>query len=436
MIYIAAFTRFFAGRWFSCQAYIVIVFILMIMPACSTLRKTEVLMPPSVLYNPGKTTIHPELSVYHNSDDETTLFFRIMLRELVFSQANPELRDRAQVRVGYTLSSSYKNQKKSAADTTDFFIYKDRAGDAFVGSIRMPTKLNQTYLLEIDMEDAVRKSVSRHYLMIDRFSEQPAQDFMVLDLPRSTPGFHNWYYPEERFRVLHRKHQTGKIHVSRFPLLRRLPLPPYSLETIPDDILLPDSTGVADYDPQQSFSLSREGIYVFHFDQTPVKGLCLVNFSDHYPQINRAEDMLPPLQYITTKEEYQQLVSGQDHKKSVDEFWLGKGKTYPNARDLIRVYYNRVLFANHYFTTASEGWKTDRGMIYVVMGPPEEVIRTESDELWIYRTVENEQRYAFRFILQSDPFVGYDFVLNRSEDHRNLWNKAMATWRQGKIFSL
>ena len=38
------------------------------------------------------------------------------------------------------------------------------------------------------------------------------------------------------------------------------------------------------------------------------------------------------------------------------------------AKSLIAIYYNRIQNANLHFTTFKEGWKTDRGMIYVVFG--------------------------------------------------------------------
>ena len=36
-------------------------------------------------------------------------------------------------------------------------------------------------------------------------------------------------------------------------------------------------------------------------------------------------------------------------------------------------YYRRVRFANEEFTQYKDGWKTDRGMIYILFGPPNQV---------------------------------------------------------------
>jgi GWxTD domain-containing protein len=215
-----------------------------------------------------------------------------------------------------------------------------------------------------------------------------------------------------------------------------LPLPPYSLDELPDNAPIPDSSFSLAYSEQLQYKLGGEGIYIFHFNPDKVKGLCLTQFGEHYPQISQPDDMLPPLQYISTREEYQKLVSMEDHKKAVDDFWLTRGKTFANSRDLIRVYYNRVVFANLYFPSARQGWKTDRGMIYVVMGPPLRVDRTETTETWHYESTQTTQEILFEFNLTDDFWWGFDFELKRKEDYRVIWNTAMDSWRKGKIFSL
>ena len=100
------------------------------------------------------------------------------------------------------------------------------------------------------------------------------------------------------------------------------------------------------------------------------------------------------------------------------------------------MFYNRVLFANLYYTSDREGWKTDRGMIYMLMGPPAMVKKTEPREEWHYQSQNSRRYYKFEFTLESDPIKVYDFVLMRSENHRNVWNAAVQTWRNGRIYSL
>ena len=59
-------------------------------------------------------------------------------------------------------------------------------------------------------------------------------------------------------------------------------------------------------------------------------------------------------------------------------------------------HYRRIAFANeHFATSGNAGWRTDRGHMYIVYGPPDELERHPSGaqeryarEVWMYRHVD------------------------------------------------
>lgn len=408
--------------------------LVLLAPSCRSIRNLTETSAPLVLYNPGKTALHPEFRVFHNAADESTLYFRVMTRELLFSQANPEIKELARVSVAYTLYTSHQDKKWSVRDTAEFVIEKALAKSAYIGAVSFPTETNKTYLLAVEFTDQTRQTSVRDMILVDRFSEFPQQDFLTVDDPENRDGFQTFYYPEESFRLIHRDLPAGPIYVSRFASRNILPLPPWSQDEPTDLAPVPDSTWIINYSPQSYLQLNGRGIYVFHRTIERAQGFCVVQFNDHFPQVTQPEDMLPPLQYITTREEYRKMIETENRKQALDDFWIAKGITFPNARDLIRVYYNRVLFANHYFTSTREGWKTDRGMIYTIIGPPEQVVKTEAKESWIYRDSQTNRTIQFDFVLRTDFWTGYEYRMVRSEDYRSLWIRAVETWRHGKIF--
>ena len=90
----------------------------------------------------------------------------------------------------------------------------------------------------------------------------------------------------------------------------------------------------------------------------------------------------------------------EERRKRFEEFWE-KNNPIPGAktnRAMIE-YYSRVSYANEHFRHFIEGWKTDRGMIYIIYGPPNYVDRhpSESDtppyEIWEYYDVN--KRFTF-----------------------------------------
>jgi GWxTD domain-containing protein len=427
-------------KWLTCMikrwTALILTAILVLLPSCMSLRRVVHPATPVVLYNPGRTALHPEFTVYHNSETESTLFFRLLTSELLFNQANPQMKDQARLRLSYVLYASMANNEVAARDSQSFVFDKEKAGEQISSGIRIPTEPGKTYLIDIRLDDLLRNTTCREFILVDRFSEFPQQDYLLLNHPGSRVSFERYFYPGEHFRLMKRNMQADRIHISVFPPRDVLPLPPYSMENQADLAPLPDSTFTASWSEQQLFMLGGQGIYIFHSDPGRSKGLCLTQFGDRYPQVRLPEDMIPPLQYLTTREEFAAIVSKPDPKKAVDEFWIDKGKTAANARDLIRVYYNRVTFANIYFASSRQGWQTDRGMIYLVMGPPSMVEKTETREVWVYEMADSNRVYRFEFNLTDDYWMGYDFSLKRSENHRIPWNMAIESWRKGKIFSL
>jgi GWxTD domain-containing protein len=101
-----------------------------------------------------------------------------------------------------------------------------------------------------------------------------------------------------------------------------------------------------------------------------------------------------------------------------NQFWKDRDPTPDtDENELQEEYYRRVDFANNQFTINSldkEGWKTDRGGIYIKYGAPTDVERHIDEmnlppyEIWLY---EGLQR---RFIFEDKSGVG-DFQLVRIE---------------------
>lgn len=410
---------------------------LFLLSSCLTLRPvSKKASSQLMLYNPGKVILHPQFKIYHTSETESMLFLKLLASEVVFNQANSQVKSQARLQVNYILYSSYANNEIADRDTQQFVIDRESVTEQIIASIKLPTEAGKTYLLDITLKDEIRQSSVRDKVLVDRFQADNQQDWLVLSFPENRVAFEQFFYPAESFRLIKQGEKSERVYVSVFSPRNILPLPPFSTDEQPDNIPLPDSTFYMAYSEQLLFKLGGPGIYVFHFNPEPAKGLCLAQFGDHYPQVSQPEDMLPPLQYITTREEYQKLMAMPDLKAAVDQFWLDKGKSFGNGRDLIRVYYNRVVFANIYFASSKQGWKTDRGMIYLLLGPPMSVERTETRETWHYETSETGEKITFEFNLADDYWIGYDFKLRRKEEFRPIWNRAVDSWRRGKIFSM
>ncbi|MCK4700054.1 MAG: hypothetical protein KAT38_06955, partial [Bacteroidales bacterium] len=71
--------------------------------SCKTTYKVRQSSNLAYIYNPGKATIHPRYKVYHDNDNQSTLFVKVYPLELLFNIANPEGIYKAELGIYYRL---------------------------------------------------------------------------------------------------------------------------------------------------------------------------------------------------------------------------------------------------------------------------------------------------------------------------------------------
>jgi GWxTD domain-containing protein len=136
------------------------------------------------------------------------------------------------------------------------------------------------------------------------------------------------------------------------------------------------------------------------------------------------------VRYLTDGEEYKEIFNSQFPKESLDGFWLKNSGSIDKALEMIREYYNRVEIANHLFVSFCEGWKTDRGIIYLIFGPPNVVYRSDTEEQWTYGEANNYRSLQFVFYKVLNPFTDNDYVLQRQSNYKPYWYNAVQQWRR------
>ncbi len=100
--------------------------------------------------------------------------------------------------------------------------------------------------------------------------------------------------------------------------------------------------------------------------------------------------------YIITpkeKEIFLQLESDKERNIFINAFWKQRDPTPGTPQNEFKEeHYRRIAYANKYFGrgTTREGWQTDRGRIYIVLGPPLDIGRYEVESyvhparIWTY----------------------------------------------------
>ena len=81
--------------------------------------------------------------------------------------------------------------------------------------------------------------------------------------------------------------------------------------------------------------------------------------------------------YIITDEErqaFKRLQTDEEREQFIEQFWLRRDPTPDTVENEFKEeHYRRIAYANERFASGIPGWKTDRGRIYIMYGPPDEI---------------------------------------------------------------
>jgi len=96
------------------------------------------------------------------------------------------------------------------------------------------------------------------------------------------------------------------------------------------------------------------------------------DLADHYKKW-LDEDVV----YIISDEErsvFKNLKNEEERESFVEQFWARRNPD-PRSPDnaFKEEHYRRIAYANQYFTSGVQGWRTDRGRIYIMYGKPDEL---------------------------------------------------------------
>ena len=392
----------------------------------------------SHLYQEEGVVLKPLFKVYHESQELSRVYFQASSDQLLYIKDREEELYRAQVGVRYALYTDYArtalidsgsafiNYEKSTTETEillgDFDLHFDKRSK------------DEKYLLEVKLIDLNRNLSYIDLIAVDRSDNQTRQSFL-LTTPKNRVIFRNHYPLDVPFFLKHGSNPqtyTVRFYDRDFPIATT----PYSKNMETKFRYKADST--FQVNANDTLYLPKHGFYHFQLNEESKNGFTLFSFYQEFPMITRRRHLGQPLRYITTQDEFNKIMSTDDQKMKleVDKFWLENARNVDKGKALISSYYNRVEAANMFFSSYLEGWKTDRGIVYVVLGPPSQVTRNQFQEIWIYGDPNSSLSYVYTFTLVKNPFCNNDYALNRSSSYRYGWSQAIDSWRKGRAFGI
>jgi GWxTD domain-containing protein len=120
--------------------------------------------------------------------------------------------------------------------------------------------------------------------------------------------------------------------------------------------------------------------------------------------ISNIDEAISQMMYVASSEEMDSLqektISEEEQWQRFEQFWKRRDPTPQTQRnELMEEYFSRVAYTNKQYAVQGSGWRSDRGMVYIIFGNPDNVERHPFDieskpyEIWSY--YDQNRRFTF-----------------------------------------
>ncbi len=374
-------------------------------------------------YNPDSELKSLDYAVFNVDDSLTRLYLTFPYHHLKY--VREEGVNVARFKFSYQLYDGYENSK--LMDSASFYGLDSLArGNRFFDSIALELHRGKSYMLNVEVTDLGLGKSYGAFLSIDKTKRGGADDYLLVNA-NNLPLVRTYVLRNEVFRI--RSVDSGQA--LKMVISERITFPAVSPYQFPEKF--------PDFDNDSIFSIGMENKVSEPFKLSCAESCFLRvgetlqpvahNFYDGFPEIGSVEEMRESLRYITTDAEFREM-QRQPARAAVDDFWVKVTGHPERALQQIKRYYSRVEEANRFFTLSGEGWKSDRGMIYIVYGPSNMVYKNALSEEWTYGEVGNPLSVRFMFNKENVADNLKDYILVRSDGYRNSWHLSVSNWRR------
>jgi GWxTD domain-containing protein len=389
------------------------------------------------LYGRDAAVLRVEARIHHASPDRSVIYFKLHTRDLLYKGEGGGGPYTAAVNVTYEAFAAGGYAPLDSATTR----VRDRSDDPaedkeLIGSMEMRRSTTAAFTVKVTAYDVHRDVQSSVMLRVPATTAVDRRDFLPSDARTGLPLFDDHLDRPGPVKVLAERFASRPMLVERYRQAFKLPAPVFSEGSATAPAGAPDSTFTVMANERGAFELDLGSGAFYHIrpDSASREGLTLFVLENCYPEVRRATDMLPPLRYITSMQEWERISTASDRRRAVEKFWLDAAGDRERARDAIRAFYGRVESANRNFTSLVEGWRTDRGLVHIIFGPPSTVRRTAQGETWVYGEENNMMSLTFQFVRRESPFTDNDLQLDRDPVFKGAWYRNVEAWRNGRIY--
>jgi len=400
--------------------YFSILSILVLLNSCVTYQSSTF---KELYATPENTYTEMYVTLQDKNDDTTYLWLFINNETIQYIKKPKDTMPSCSLSVNIIAENTLQN---IIEDSLTKFIseYKRNPKSMMYFSFALSLRKNFPYNIYVQVVDINRGNAQKAIVYYKK-PEIPTPSGIYLDSGK-TPYFQKWIYAGNSIYIANYEdnaylHYYDNINV----------VPPSPFADTDTQYATPSSSRTLPYGIHK-MKFDKEGLYVFNFGQKTMTMLCV---PPGFPKLYRWEDIVLPIRYITTRREYENIINSPNPRNEFENFFLDITDRDKNAaKKIMRTYYRRVFISNKEFSLTRYGCLTDRGMIYIVLGPPLVVQKQDTVERWFYGSEDSPFTISFVFKKREVLPQVFDYVLERGQEYKFTWYKAVDFLRRGLTY--
>lgn len=379
--------------------------------------------------------LNAKVKVFNTGDDSTRFYFELNTRPQDYYFLSDKSKLKAEYKLNFELfrTDPGKKTKVDSASLKLVDLQLTAGAKKIKAYFDCKAEKNALFAISVSIVNANNNAGYSTYLKFSKRNCVDPENYVIMNDQGQPLMERN--LPESSGQVFVSKMCTERVRLLKIIGAIEYPKPPFANDDFASENNYKSEEVTLNPSGQYGFTFGNLEKGAYTLQTSPTSGIMFYHFNSWYPYSKDTSGFYEPLIYITSQDEFRELQNSANSKDKFEEFWLTRAGTKAAARKCINEYYKRVFEANTDYTSVTEGWRTDRGMIYIVFGKPTYTEKQLNKEIWIYRTAFNAT-LSFSFFKVDNPYSDNDYHLERENIYKPQWYNALENWRGGRPFTL
>lgn len=365
-------------------------------------------------------------ATFHSLNDSiSNLLVKINPNDLLFAKTESD-KHIARYTIGYKVFEGYNDKAPIDTATIHYSFRQGKAINSKIHNIKIYAPSGKDYIVKVFLKDENRNFETSKIQTHRKSTPNDRSYFKIKSCNKQANNFTS--FQKDSFSIESSFKHESVVKVMVFQYKTTCAAKPHEVNHSYNFGGIPDTVWYVNLKEKLVFPPLKNAYYHFLTDTQTSKGFSVFSVSQGFPQINSIVQANGALGYLLGKSDYADVLRAPNQRKAFENQWLTLAGNRQRARNMIKEYYSEVSIANKLFTCNQPGWSTDRGMVYIIYGPPRIVYRYDNSEVWIYGEENNLLSEQFEFKKIHSDISDNIYELKRNINFKVNFNRMVNAW--------